>query len=303
MEDYKIKLAPIVIFTYNRPVHTRETIEALSKNQYAEESDLIIYSDAPKNEEAKKGVLETRQYIHSITGFKSLRIIERDENFGLSNNIIDGVTNIINEYGSIIVLEDDLLTSPYFLKYINEGLNLYENENDVISILGYVYPVKKKLPESFFIRGSDCLGWGTWKRGWDLFIEDGQFLLDEIHKNRLAKDFDFSGSYPYTKMLEKQTKGLIGSWAIRWYASALIKGKLSLYPGRSLIFHNGSDGSGTNCDVNNEYDVELSTTPIILGGINITEHQDARKAFIHYFRYTRLKRIITSRFKRLFNKA
>ena len=302
MEDSKMKLAPIVVFTYNRPVHTRETIEALLKNQYADESDLIIYSDAPKNEEAKQGVLETRQYIHSITGFKSIRIIEREENFGLSSNIIDGATNIINEYGRIIVLEDDLLTSPYFLRYMNEGLNIYENESDVISILGYIYPIKKTLPESFFILGSDCLGWGTWKRGWDLFNTDGQKLLDEIKKKRLERTFDFSGSYPYTKMLEKQTKGLVGSWAIRWYASAFIYGKLSLYPGRSLIFHNGSDGSGTNCDVNNEYDVELSTTPIILEKIDIKESKIARKAFIYYFRHTRLKRIIISRLKKFFNK-
>ena len=303
MEDSKIKLAPIVIFTYNRPVHTRETIEALLKNQYADDSDLIIYSDAPKNEEARPGVLETRQYIYSITGFKSIRIIEREINFGLSNNIIDGATNIINEYGRIIVLEDDLLTSPYFLRYMNEGLNIYENESDVISIHGYIYPLKKKLPEAFFIKGADCLGWGTWKRGWDLFITDGQHLLDEIRKGKLEKEFDFSGSYPYTKLLENQTRGITGSWAVRWYASAFIKNKLTLYPSRSLIFHNGSDGSGTNCDVSDEFNVDLSNTPIILEKSDIAENIIARNAFIHYFRYTRFKRIITSRFKKLFNKT
>ena len=305
MEDFKLStmnLAPIVIFTYNRPIHTQQTIEALLKNQYAKESDLIIYSDAAYTENAKQGVIETRQYIHSITGFNSIRVIEREKNFGLSNNIIDGVAHIINEYGRIIVLEDDLKTSPYFLKYMNEALNMYENEKEVISVHGYVYPLKRKLPETFFIRGADCLGWGTWKRGWDLFVEDGQSLLNEIREKRLEKDFDFSGAYPYTKMLEKQAKGVVGSWAIRWYASAFLKGMLTLYPSRSLIFHNGSDGSGTNSADSDEFNVELSMTPITLRKAAVKEDKNARNAIIHYFRYTRLKRIITSRLRKLFSK-
>jgi Predicted glycosyltransferases len=292
--------APIVIFTYNRPIHTKETIEALQKNNYAEESDLIVFSDAPKNEDAQKGVADTRSYLRTVSGFKSVRIIERETNRGLADNIIDGVTSVVNEQGKIIVLEDDLLTSPYFLTFMNQALEKYENEEKVISVHGYVYPLNKKLPESFFIRGADCLGWGTWKRAWDLFVEDGQSLLNEIKEKRLSKEFDFSGSYPYTKMLEKQAKGTIGSWAVRWYASAFLNNKLTLYPGRSLIFHNGSDGSGTNCDENDELSVELSTTSILLEEIMIEENKDARDAFICFFRYTRLKRLITARLKKLF---
>ena len=230
-----MNLAPVVIFTYNRPWHTQQTVEALLKNEYASESDLIIFSDAPKNEVAKKGVEETRSYIRNITGFKSLRIIERDRNFGLANNIIDGVTSIVNEFGRIIVLEDDLLTSPYFLKYMNEALFLYEEEESVISVQGYIYPIRKILPETFFIRGADCLGWGTWKRGWDLFNPDGSELLYCLKERNLTKEFDFGGTYPYTRMLERQVNGEIGSWAIRWYASAFLKKKLALYPGKSLV--------------------------------------------------------------------
>jgi len=263
---------------------------------------LIVFSDASKNDGTKEGVEETRLYLKTITGFKSIRIVEREKNFGLANNIVDGVTFVINEFGKIIVLEDDLLTSPYFLKYMNEAMNIYENEEDVISVNGYIYPLKKKLPESFFIRGADCLGWGTWKRGWDLFEKDGQSLLSEIKKKGLKKEFDFSGSYNYTKMLEKQSKGMIGSWAIRWYASAYLKEKLTLYPVRSLIFHNGSDGSGTNCSSNDDYYVELSETPIIIEKTEIKENKVARKAFIHYFRYTLLARKIKNRLKKIFTK-
>lgn len=300
MADYKkMKLAPIVIFTYNRPEHTRQTVEALLKNEYASESDLIIYSDAPKNEIARQGVQDTRRYIQSITGFKSLRIVERDSNYGLAKNIVDGVTTVLREYDRIIVLEDDLLTSPYFLKYMNEGLNLYEYTEEVISIHGYIYPLKGDLPETYFIKGADCLGWGTWRRGWDLFEPDGTKLLTQLIAEKKTREFDFGGTYPYTKMLKKQVEGKVGSWAIRWYASAFLHNKLTLYPGRSMIYHNGSDGSGTNCDVvSDEFDTELSTTPLRVEPIKMEESLYVRKLISNYFRYT----IRLSRMKSFFNK-
>ena len=156
-----MQLAPIVLFTYNRPVHTRQTIDALLKNEYASGSDLIIFSDAPKNDAAEDGVRQTRAYLRGITGFRSINLIERAENMGLAANIIDGVTQVVNEYGQIIVLEDDLLTSPFFLKYMNEALSMYEDANEVISVHGYIFPIKRKLPESCFIIGCVCVGGGA----------------------------------------------------------------------------------------------------------------------------------------------
>ncbi|MCL2651232.1 MAG: glycosyltransferase [Candidatus Azobacteroides sp.] len=300
MENYNMKLAPIALFTYNRPQHTKETIEALLLNEFADESDLIIFSDAAKNDNATKGVNDTRQYLKTITGFKSVQIIERETNYGLANSIIDGVSDVVGRYGQIIVLEDDLLTSPYFLRFMNEAMNLYENQEDVISIHGYLYPVNKKMPETFFIRGADCWGWGTWRRGWDIFNVNGQELLDELIAKKLEWNFDYNGSYPYTKMLKKQVKGAVGSWAIRWYASAFMNNKLTLYPGRSLVFNSGNEGSGTNCGESDEFNTELSATPITLSKIEIKESKEARDAFIHYFRYTRLKKKIVSRLKKLF---
>jgi hypothetical protein len=302
MEDFDITLSPIVIFAYNRPQHLRQTVEALLKNEYASESDLIIYSDGYKDEKSREGVEKTREYIHSITGFKSIQVIEREKNWGLANNIIDGVTTVVNTYGRIIVLEDDLLTSPYFLKYMNEGLNFYENNEEVISIHAYIFSVKGVLPETFFMKGADCLGWGTWKRGWDLFEPDGSKLLSELICLHRTKEFDFKGSYPYTKMLKKQVEGKVGSWAIRWYASAFLRNKYTLYPGRSLIFHNGSDGSGTNCGVSDEFKTSLSTIPIHINLIDIKESPTARKTYIHYLRYTMKKIRIKAFFKKIFSK-
>lgn len=280
-----MNFAPIVIFTYNRPIHTKETIDALLQNQYAKDSDLIIFSDAPKNEEVESAVLETRDYLKTLSGFKTVKIIERENNMGLADNIIDGVTSVVNEYGKVIVLEDDLLTSPYFLEFMNRALDKYENDKEVVSVHGYVYPVKKKLPENFFLRHTDSLGWGTWKNEWAYFNRDGNFLLEELYKKRLTKEFNFNNSYNFIKMLKAQVEGKNNSWAIRWYASAFLKNKLSLFPNKSLVFHNGNDYLGTNCDNSDSWlDVELATESVNLLEIPVKENEEVRKIYESFFR-------------------
>lgn len=277
-------LAPIALFVYNRPAHTRQTVEALRANALANESDLIVYSDAPKSEVQAENVREVRKYIREIEGFKSLTVIERATNFGLARSIIDGVTAILNKYGRIIVLEDDMETSPYFLTYMNEALEKYAGEDHVVSIHGYVYPVAQMLPEAFFLPGADCWGWATWSRGWACFNADGQFLLDELKRRKLIRSFDFNGAYPFSEMLEGQIKGTNDSWAVRWYASAFLAGKLTLYPGRSLVHNIGNDNSGTHCGDSAGMNAQLSKTPIGLGNVVIEPSQQGRQAFEEFFR-------------------
>lgn len=296
-----MRLSPILLFTYNRLIHTRKVIEALLQNEYASVSDLIIYSDGGKDEKTKHEVFVVREYLKSIVGFKSLVIRERSENWGLANNIIDGVTSVVNEYGKVIVLEDDLVVSPYFLKYMNEALDLYEKEEQIACIHGYVYPVKRQLPETFFIKGADCWGWATWKRSWDLFCSDGKALLNEIEKRNLNKEFDFNNSYPYLRMLKHQIEGKNNSWAVRWYASAFLHNKLTLYPGRSLVQQIGVDGSGTHCGVNEMFNVTLTDSPIELSDITIKDSKQGRNAFIFYFRYVMFYYKVKARLKRIFN--
>jgi hypothetical protein len=285
-----MNLAPIVLFTYNRLWHTKQTVEALQKNIYAEQSHLFIFSDGPKTEKDEPKVKEVREYLRTIKCFKNIEIIERDKNWGLANNIIDGITKVVNQYGRVIVLEDDLVTSPYFLKFMNDGLNMYEEEEKVISVHGYVYPIKG-LPEIFFLRGADCWGWATWKRGWDLFEKDGKKLLDELEKRKLTKLFDFNGAYPYTKMLKDQVEGKVDSWAIRWYASAFIHEKLTLYPGISLVKHIGD--LGTHIKGNSWWlDVELSEKPILIKRIPPIEDPQVRKKFENFFFRMKMKSMI-----------
>jgi hypothetical protein len=185
---------------------------------------------------------------------------------------------------------------------MNEGLQKYKDCEEVISIHGYIYPVKGKLPETFFMKGADCLGWGTWQRGWSLFEPDGSKLLSELIRRHKTKEFDFNGSYPYTRMLKRQVEGKVGSWAIRWYASAFLKDKLTLYPGRSLIFHNGSDGSGTNCGISDELNTSLSTTPIHIDFIEIKESPIAWKMYKQYLRYMMRRSRIKAFFRKIFSK-
>ena len=270
--------APITLFVYNRPAHTRQTVEALLKNELAGESDLIIFSDAPKKPEAAEAVREVREYIRTITEFRTVRIVERDRNWGLANSIIDGVTSVVNERGRIIVLEDDLVTSPYFLRFMNDALDLYERKESVISIHGYIYPVAEKLPETFFLRGADCWGWATWKRGWELFEPNGRKLLASLKSQRLEREFNFGGSYDYLEMLGSQVKGGNDSWAIRWYASAFLKTKLTLYPGRSLVLNIGNDNSGTHCGATEIFSGDIIARPVAVGGIPIVASLEARSA-------------------------
>lgn len=276
--------APIVLFAYARPDHTRRTVDSLMRNSLVSEADLIVYSDAARTPEKQHAVDAVRAYLATITGFRSVTIKHRPENYGLAKSIIQGVTEVLQQSDRIIVLEDDMVTSAHFLTYMNEALERFADDERVASIHAYVYPVDQPLPEAFFLTGADCWGWATWRRGWACFNPDGQYLLDELKRRKLIRAFDFNGAYPYSEMLEGQIKGKNDSWAIRWHASAFLAGKLTLYPGRSLVQNVGNDDSGTHCGKSDSLDVELSQTPINLSGIAVESSQDGRYAFEDFFR-------------------
>ncbi len=280
-------LAPIILFVYNRPTHTRRLLESLYANKEAAGSSLFIFADGPKTgatSEQISNILVTRNIIREKRWCGEVHIQEREQNAGLAKSVIEGITQIVNEFEKVIVLEDDLLLSPYFLQYMNEGLELYEKEDSVISIHGYLYPVKEVLPETFFIRGADCWGWGTWKRGWGLMETDGRTLLNKLHLKGLTRQFNFNNSYNYTRMLRKQVDGRNSSWDILWYATAFLKNKLTLYPGRSLVRNTGNDGSGTHAKITDNFSVILTNRPLHISKITIAHHQGAAKYFGLYFR-------------------
>jgi Glycosyl transferase family 2 len=275
-------LAPIALFTYNRPYHTRKTVEALQQNKLSSKSDLIVFSDGPKEGSSGEQVQEVRNYLKTIQHFNSVRIIERESNVGLSANIINGVHQVISQYGKIIVVEDDLVTSPFFLDFMNEGLHLYENDEKVIGLHGFLLPLDVTLPSTFFLRGADCSGWATWKRGWDIFQPDASLLLGRLIESNQTEQFEFDGNYPYVQMLKDQIAGKTSSWAIRWYASAFLEDKYTLYPGKSLVSNIGGDGSGTNHGFEYSLPAPVDPDPVNVSRIEICQNTDAYQAFAEY---------------------
>jgi hypothetical protein len=290
--------APIALFVHNRPWHARQTITALQMNERAGESDLFIFSDAPTSPETANVVREVREYIGNVKGFKSISIAERNTNLGLAKSIIDGVTRLCDEYGRVIVLEDDLVTSPYFLTYMNDALDLYEHEKSVMAIHGYMFPLKVPLPETFFLMGAYSWGWATWSRAWQLFEANGRTLLEELRNRKITHQFDLNGAYPFTHMLEDQIAGRNDSWAIRWRASVFLENGLSLFPGRSLVSNIGHDASGVHCSESDEYTVDLATAPINVVRIPQVECVEALAALVLYFR-TQQRGAIARIFRRL----
>lgn len=276
-------LAPIILFTYNRPSHTKLTVEALKKNRLAKDSELHIYSDGILNGSDRESVAEVRKFIAEIEGFKSVHILEREGNLGLSGNIIDGVSSILSNHDRVIVLEDDLITSPWFLTFMNEALESFKNETKIGHIHGFCFPIEN-LPETFLINWCGSWGWATWRRAWHRFNPNGEELLTELKKRKLTHRFNFNGKYPYTRMLQQQVKGKNNSWAIRWNASLFLNDVLSLNAGRSLVQNIGFDGTGMHCGDQEIYVTELHTNRLKINNSDPIENLKVRHKIGLYYR-------------------
>lgn len=255
-------MSPIVIFVYNRVNLLRNTINSLLLNPESEFSTLIIFSDGPKpnsTDQDLQKIIDVRKYCKSISGFKSVSIIERSENLGLACSIIVGVTDCLKMHDSIIILEDDLLVSKSFLKYMNDGINKFKNSLKVVSVHAFNYPIEtKNTKEAFFIRGADCLGWATWRNGWSCFRENGLELAHELFEKNLVRQFNFNNTVNFSGMLMDQIIGRNNSWAIRWYASAFLAEKLTLYPSKTLINHIGLDSEATHSSSTDHFNDSLA---------------------------------------------
>lgn len=254
----KNNLAPIVLFIYNRPWHTKQTIEALKKNELANESELFIYSDASKNKYVEEKVKEVREYIKTIEGFKKITIIEREKNWGLANSIIDGVTKIVNEYGKIIVLEDDLVTSPYFLRFMNDALEFYKDKNKVWSITGFTYPlhISKNYEFSTYLyqRGSSK-SWSTWSDKWNQVEFNENNLIDKYGLNFIEEKLSPYGKDLYG-MFIGQLNEKIDSWAIRYVVNQIINDAYTVYPVCSYVKDVGDD-YGTHANNSLSHKVQI----------------------------------------------
>lgn len=290
-----VNITPVALFVYNRPEHTRKTVEALQANLLAEDTLLYVFCDAPRNEAALEAVLRVRNYVANISGFASVTLIHREHNLGLANSIIDGVGMLCERFGRVIVLEDDLLTSPHFLTFMNDGLDTYNSDERVQSICGYMYPVGLAADtSSFFLGMPHSWGWATWLDRWRIFDSDGQALLVQIQKRGLRRSFNANGPHSYIKMLKDQIAGRNDSWFIRWYAAGFLRQMLTLYPTNSLVRNIGIDGSGVHCAdwKIDPYWVELATEPIPVDRIPLVEHTTNQARLNKYFVRIKVTRYI-----------
>ena len=279
--------APILLFAYNRPTHLRNTLDALKRNPGASDSQLFVYSDAARTADDQEAVAEVRRMLRNVDGFKTVEVVERKENWGLARNVIDGVGTIVERFGRVIVLEDDLVTAPGFLAFMNNALETYKDEPRVGHIQACDFTKDASLPDTFLIKWTGSWGWATWKRAWAHFNPDGKALLKELEDRKLTYRFDFNGRYGYTRMLRRQIEGKNNSWAIRWNASLFLADILSLNVGRSLVQNEGFDGSGTNCGGGGLYASDLYMGELPVEKITpIEENESARMAYVRYYART-----------------
>ncbi|MFM7021918.1 MAG: hypothetical protein ACKOXB_02995 [Flavobacteriales bacterium] len=277
--------APILLFVYHRLDHTRQTIEALQKNHLAADSLLIVYSDAASKKEHEAGVQQVRNYLSSINGFIEVKIILQPVNKGLAKSIVDGVAEQINIHGRAIVLEDDLITSPYFLKYMNAALELYEKEEKVMQVTGFCFPVTGQLPSTYFVKLTSSWGWATWKRAWDTLSMDTEAHIHNIEKNNLVAAFDVDGGMGYFSHLLMNREGTMKTWAVKWYATVFLQDGLCLYPSKTLVKNIGHDGSGENSLQNLLFSKHLLyEREIVVERIKIKEDLRARKIISSFLR-------------------
>lgn len=252
----------IVIFVYNRPEHTEQTLTNLEKNISSDKYNVYIFSDGPKSHKDYEEVTKVREIINKRYNFKNIKVIERKKNMGLANSVIEGVTEVLNLYDSVIVLEDDLITSKYFLEFMNECLHKYRSNQTIWSISGFT--PKLNIPEDYsddiyLSRRAISWGWATWKDRWNEIDWDIKDYSTFINNRSSVKKFNLGGN-DMTYMLKDQMEGRINSWAIRWGYNQFIQQKYTIVPVASLVQNIGLDFSGTHSSNSDRFKNEVSNS-------------------------------------------
>ncbi len=281
-------LAPVVLFVYNRPFHTMQTLAALENNTFADQSILFVFSDGPKvdaSEDDLNKIIEVRKLIKSKMWCKEVHLIERDSNLGLAVNIIQGVTEVVNKYGKVIVLEDDIVTSSYFLKYMNATLIEYEKLEKVMHITGHSFPLLNIKEDTYFLKYVSPWGWGTWRDRWMKFENNSKELLRKLH---IMKDFsleDYNSRYgnAFYEQLLANIDGKLNTWAVKWHTSIYLNNGLCLFPRNSLVRNIGFDNSGENCGDLEPVFSEISNSMPVITSLSLKVNQIALLSFGEYY--------------------
>jgi hypothetical protein len=256
-------LAPIAIFLFNRKEHLRRTLNALLNCPGFAESDIYVYCDGPRNPGDREAVSAAREEAKRILGDRAA-FVERSSNIGLANSIVSGVSELCERYGRVIVLEDDLVVAPGFVRFMNDALNAYADVDIVMQVSGHAFhvPAFEEKATAVMLPFITSWGWGTWKRAWAAF--DFQCHGWELLKRdkKLRHRFNIGGAYDYYSMLRGRMDGRNNSWAIAWNWAVFRVEGIVAYPPRSFVTNIGFDGTGTHGWRSGR---RLTTRPVVEG--------------------------------------
>lgn len=256
-----MSLTPIVLFVFNRPEHTKRTIESLQKNPLAAKSDLFVFSDGPRSNSDEADVDSVRSFINALDGFKQIIVQKKNTNTGLAGSVIAGVTEVIRRYGKVIVVEDDLLFSPNFLNYMNEALVRYEADRRIFSIGGYSPPLQMPAgysQDSYLSYRCCTWGWATWRDRWDKVDWDVKDFDTFINDHSQVERFNWGGD-DMSEILKLQMDGKVSSWGIRWDYAHFKNEAYCFRPANSIVGNTGNDGTGIHCGATDKFDVSINT--------------------------------------------
>ena len=241
--------APIALFLYHRPQHTARCLASLAANPEFLDSPLYLFCDGPKGASDAQAVDEVRRIARALQHPRKV-VFESSTNRGLAASVIAGVTQVVEQHGRVVVVEDDLLLAPTFLAFMNHSLHHYANDARVMQVSGHMYPIDPgSLDDAVFLPMASSWGWATWARAWSRFDPGMQDFQTLQAQPGLRRQFDVDGAYPYFSILKRQRAGKADSWFIRWYLSLFMAGGMTLYPRHSLVRNEGFDGTGVHCGV------------------------------------------------------
>lgn len=240
---------PIAVFSYNRPQHLRQLISSLLNCARLDECQVYIFCDGAKKSEHEEAVRESRRVVREFAPqLYNVIVVEREHNLGLARSIVSGVTDLCEQYGRVIVLEDDFILHPFFIEFMLQSLDRYADDERVAQVAGFTFPIDMPAkPDAFFLPLTTSWGWATWQRAWKLFSWETESALKILDSDpKICAQFDLDGLYLFSDMLRLAAEGKVDSWAIRWYWRTYVANKLTLYPRSSLVWQNGFDPSATN---------------------------------------------------------
>lgn len=277
-------LAPIGVSTYGRLQHLQRTITALQKNTLAQESELFVFSDAPRLGDEDR-VAAVRKYLRKIDGFKEVHVIERTENSRVVNNR-GGMRMLLDQFGKMIFLEEDVVTAPGFLSFMNQALTTYRNNDKVFAITGYCPPIDARKyisSDAFLLQTCNFWGFAIWKERYDqvsMQTPSCEVFKTILNPFSLASYMRIGSDMPHLFLLDAQ--GIIDAGDIKFAFEMWKKGSYLLIPTFSLSMSIGLDGTGVHCGMERKYDTEMSSD--VSGRFKLPREPELNNALVAKYR-------------------